>query len=393
MAENIEKLVGEAVESLQKFKGDYTEQSQKNNDRIKAIEDNLASVSKKSDLEAIMTDIKSLREDLNGMATKKPKEDPRLIKSMAEHLEEAFNQPEIKAALEKQARKESATVSVSMNYKDVGPMTIANNLTGSTGVPTYQPGIVPAPSEPLHLRQIIGVFPSATDNYHFIRHNESIGEGAFAYQTNELSAKAQVDYDFTDVTVTLNPLAAYLKVSRKMLRNVPALAAYLGQYLPEQYLQAEDDQGYTAFNTVSGKTTGSTAGNWDGILETIGLVEDQKYSVNGIVVKPSVYYTLLAYKGSTYDYNMPGVVTMENGVMRVNGIPVFKATWVPDDTALIGDWRTFKIIQSEALSVRSTDTDQDDFIKNRITYLCECVQGFAIERPAALSEIDLGFSS
>jgi hypothetical protein len=43
--------------------------------------------------------------------------------------------------------------------------------------------------------------------------------------------------------------------------------------------------------------------------------------------------------------------------------------------------------------VRSTEFDGYNFSENNITYRCEAVVGYAVERPAAFSIIDLGFSA
>lgn len=392
MAKTLDEMVQDVASSFAdlRTKSETASAEQKAKiDQLEAKLGNMATVEAITDLKnSIQTQFDELA------ASQKQPKDTRSVKSLREHLAAAFE--EKKTILNSQAsggKGSGQPFELKLETKAVGDMTLAGNLSGSTGVPTYQPGIVAVPNAILHMRAVTGVLPSATDTYHFIRHNETVGEGSIAVQGTENTAKSARDYDFTDVTVNLNPLAGIVVVSRKMLRNIPALAAYLGQYLPEDYLQAEDAAAYTALSGTSGLTTGSTTGNWDGILETIGILGDAKYDVNAVIVRPSVYYTLLAYKGSTYDYNMPGVVTMEGGVMRVNGIPVFKANWVPADTAVIGDFSKFKIIQSEALNVRSTEFDGYNFSENNITYRVEAVVGYAVERPAAFSIIDLGFSA
>jgi HK97 family phage major capsid protein len=277
--------------------------------------------------------------------------------------------------------------------KTVGVMQINTNLSGSSGVPTYAPGIVAVPNTPRHLTELIATVPSATDLYHYIRHDETIGEGSFDWHApNANIAKPQRDYDFTDVTVTLQDLAAYTKITRNMLRNIPALESYLSQYLPEDYYNAEDSKGYAAL-VAAAATVGSTAGGYNGLLETIGILGDVKYGVNGIVMRPSVIYSLMATQDTVSGYTVPGAVMVDNfGILRINGVPVYAATWVAADTAVLGDWRYFKKIQSQGLNVRSTEFDQDDFVKNRVTFRTEATIGFAIERPAAFSVIDMGFS-
>jgi HK97 family phage major capsid protein len=292
------------------------------------------------------------------------------------------------------ADRDIKSVKFKIDAKTVGVMTIPTNLVGSSGVPTYAPGIVPVPNEPRHLTSLIATVPSATDLYHYIRHDETIGEGSFDWHNpNNNTSKATRDYDLTDVLVTLQTLASHTKITRNMLRNIPALQSYLSQYLPEDYYNAEDTKGYAAL-VAAAATVGSTAGGYNGLLETIGILGDARYGVNGIVTRPSVIYALMATQDAYSGYTVPGAVMVDNfGMLRINGVPVYSATWVAADKAAIGDWRYFKKIQSEGLNVRSTEFDQDDFVKNRVTFRTEATIGFAIERPAAFSIIDMGFSA
>jgi len=403
MAESIEQMLEKANTQLAEMKAASVTATAEQKAKITALELQIDELKANKGMKAedvaaaitaaVKTATDDMQKQLDEAAAKQKQNLPATPVSMAEHILKALkDQPDhTKSNLVGGKGGQRKEFALQLETKTVGDMTLAVNLVGSTGVPTYQPGIVGVPFYPIHFRQLTGVLPSETDTYHFIRHDESIGEGGFAVQSTENTAKSQRDYDFTDVTVNLNPLAGIVVVSRKMLRNIPALAAYLGQYLPEDYLQAEDALAYTALSGSSGLTTGHSGYGWMSIIATIGDVEDAKYYVNGIVVRPRTFYTLLSYRGTTYDFNLPGVVTMENGIMRVNGIPVYKAVWVPTDKCIVGDWTRMKIIQSEALNVRSTEFDGYNFSENNITYRCEAVVGYAVERPAGFSIIDLGF--
>lgn len=403
MAKTLEELLAEANTNLEKMKTENATASLETKKQIDALEAKLKEIptTKGITVEEVKAQIDAavkaatddLQKQLDEAATRQKESKATAPVTMREKLEAAFRADPKHLSTNLvggDGGGQRKDFTLKLEAKD---MTLAVNLVGSTGVPTYQPGIVAVPFAPIHFRELTGVLPSETDTYHFIKHDESIGTGGFAVQSTEGTAKSNRGYTFTDVTVNLNPLAGIVVVSRKMLRNIPALAAYLGQYLPEDYLQAEDALAYAALVAASGKTVGDYGYGWMSILATIGSIEDAKYFVNGIVVRPKDYYRLLSYRGTTYDFNLPGVVTMENGVMRINGIPVYKATWVPADTCIIGDWTRMKIIQSEALNVRSTEFDGYNFSENNITYRCEAVVGYAVERPAGFSIIDLGFLS
>lgn len=273
-----------------------------------------------------------------------------------------------------------------IQLKAVGDMTIAANLTGA--IPnTYRSEIVPVPFEMVHFRSLVTVTPSETDSYHFYRH--SIGEGSIEFQNQELETKAQFDEDLTEVTVNLNYLAGWLRISRKMLRNFKGLQGYLSRWIPERYYEREDTKAYQAL--ISGATGLTDTTGTDivsQIIRTIGLQKKAKYKVNGIVMDGAVWAKLLTYKASTSgEFTMPiGTITISpSGQLMILGIPVYTASWVGGDEVLIGDWTSFEIVQSESLSLQFFEQDGTNVRENKITARIEASIGFAFLQPAAMS--------
>jgi HK97 family phage major capsid protein len=274
--------------------------------------------------------------------------------------------------------------------KTVGTMTVADNLTGNIPY-TYREGIVPVPFENIHVRNLFAVTPSETDSYHFYRH--TVGEGQINFQGNELYAKAQIDEDLTEVTVNLDYLAGFLKISRKMLRNFTALRAYIGRWLPERYYQREDTKAYQAM--IAGATGATDTTGTDiisRIIRTIGAQKQARYNPNAIIIDGNVWAKILTFKASTSgEFTQPiGVVNiLPNGQMTICGIPVYTASWVGGDEAIIADSRYFEIIQSEGLSVQFFEQDSDNVQKNQLTVRVEASVGFAVLDGAAISVLAL----
>jgi len=271
-----------------------------------------------------------------------------------------------------------------MQLKTVGDMTIGANLTGN--IPnTYRGGIVPVPFEMIHMRALVSVTPSETDSYHFYRHTQ--GEGSIAFQVQELETKAQIDEDLAEQTVNLNYLAGWLRISRKMLRNFKGLQGYLSRWLPERYYQKEDTKAYQALiSAATGVADASGTDMISIIIRTIGKQKKAKYNVNGIVIDGEVWAKLLTYKASTSgEFTQPiGVVTISPaGQLMICGVPVYTASWVGGDEAIIGDWNYFEIIQSEGLSLQFFDQDGTNVRENKITARIEASVGFAVLDPAA----------
>lgn len=279
-----------------------------------------------------------------------------------------------------------------LKLKAVQNMTVIGNVNTGVVPNTYRSGIVPQPFENIHLRDIVTVTPSETDSYHFYRH-ATTGEGAITWQGNENGQKAQFDEDLLEVTVNLDYLAGYLVISKKMLRNFTALSAYLNRWLPEKYYQKEDTKGYQAIiASASGATNLDTGGGMiQAIIRTIGAQKKAKYNVNGIVVDGATWANILTYKTTTGEFTMPiGVVSVRpDGTLMILGIPVYTASWVGGDEALIGDWRYFEIIQSEGLQVGFFEQDGDNVKYNRVTVRVEASVGFAVLDPAAISVLSL----
>ncbi len=283
-----------------------------------------------------------------------------------------------------------------MTLKAVQDMTVIGNVSTGVVPNTYRPGIVPVPFEMVHMRNLVNVTPSETDSYHFFRH--SVGEGAITFQGNENGTKAQFDEDLTEVTVNLDYLAGFLKISRKMLRNFSALQAYISRWLPEKYYQAEDTKAYQALiaSATGVQDTSITGGFIQVIIRTIGKQKKAKYNVNGIVVDGEVWANILTYKASgSGEFTMPiGVVTISpTGQLLICGIPVYTASWVGGDEAIIGDWRYFEIIQSEALSLGFFEQDGTNVQQNKITVRIEASVGFAMLDPRAFVVADLANAS
>ena len=105
------------------------------------------------------------------------------------------------------------------------------------------------------------------------------------------------------------------------------------------------------------------------------------YDPNGIVMNPADYATLLA--ACTADSQSCGV-TYTNNEMFINGVPVFKASWVTAGDYVVGDWSYARKIVVDGLAVEFFEQDQDNVIKNMITARVEARVCFAVEAPACL---------
>jgi HK97 family phage major capsid protein len=282
---------------------------------------------------------------------------------------------------------------VKFDVKAVADMTGANNSLAAISsriVPSYSTTIADAPGSLLHFRNIAPVVQSATGQYIFPRY--SGGEGAFASQTTHASAKAQVDMDFTMVSVTCDYLAGFVRVAKQMMQDLPFLQSYVPGRLQEDYLSAEDAAFYTALSgaaTGSSTITGTPTVDAEQILGWVANLKAANHVPNGIVLNPKDWYKILVTKPSSY--SVPGGFQIgTDGNIRIAGVPVFESTFIAEDKVLVGDWSKVNIIQAEGLSIEAFEQDADNVTKNLVTVRAEARVGLAVLRPEAFVFGDLG---
>jgi HK97 family phage major capsid protein len=301
------------------------------------------------------------------------KEESRVSLSYADHINSIKS--EIANGIEKgygqikeAARTNGKGFAYDLDLKAVGTMTIGNNLTGSVYTSYVDNPYLRAYVNP-HLRSVFNIVPVSTGSVSFPRGNTPVGEGSFGKQT-EGSAKPQVDYDVTVVNTALSFIAGYAKVSRQMIDDLPFLQAYLQQSLIEDFQKAEDTYYLNAIAASATAGVSSGANTAEKFIDYVAQLGSANWTANLALTTHAGWAGLLKTKPS--DYSVPGGMTIDNnGNVRIVGIPVIPHSLVTASKIYVMDTSKFAIAQQSGLAVRSTEFDQDDFIKNLITFRCE----------------------
>jgi HK97 family phage major capsid protein len=301
------------------------------------------------------------------------KTESKVATSYAEHInsikaeianvvEKGYN--DIKSAV----RNGGKGFSADLDLKAVGTMTISNNLTGSVYTSYVDNPALRSFVNP-HLRSVFNIIPVSTGSVSFPRGNTPVGEGSFGKQT-EGSAKPQVDYDVTVVNTALSFIAGYAKVSRQMIDDLPFLQAYLQQSLIEDFQKAEDTYYLNAIAASATAGVSSGANTAEKFIDYLAQLGAANWTANIALTTHAGWAGLLKTKPS--DYSVPGgMVIDQNGNVRIAGVPVIPHSLVTASKIYVMDSTKFAIAQQSGLAVRSTEFDQDDFIKNLITFRCE----------------------
>ncbi len=332
----------------------------------------------KSELEATKASISVVKDEIEKLEAKqnRSKMNQTEVKGFNASLADAIEQNGDNLA--KLARGEQKRSSFILDTKAVGNMTEAVNLTGDI-TRQYANQVYALPSRKVHLRSLL---PIGTINQGlFTFPYESGGEGAPAAQTQG-SAKAQVDFDITMKDAAAQYIAGYVRISRQMLDDIPAMTSFLQSRLLEKYLIAEDAQILSGDGTapnlqgildVATAATGAATVDVEQLVQAIAQLESSNYSATGIMVNPTDWAAIMNTKNTNAAYSLPAsTVVTTDGNVSIAGIPLYKSTAIAVDKFLVGDWSMgAQIMQNQGISVQFSEMDGDNFTKNLITVRVE----------------------
>ena len=241
-------------------------------------------------------------------------------------------------------------------------------------------------------------------------------EGALEYATGkpygfdtvaEGTAKPQVSFaDPTAVTVALTKIAAFIKETNEYIDDAPFLASAINgrllNYLrlrEEAFLLAE----LAGTSGIQADTTSWTNGDMadaqaiaDIIFAKMMAVQQQSgFAADAIIMNPAVWQTLRLGKLSATNAYIGGGYFADGQGKQIWGVPVYLSTFVdaPVSGSAKGDiWvGSFKacasVVSKGGVSVEATNSDQDDFIKNKMTIRAEERLALAVRRPAGFCKI------
>lgn len=336
--------------------------------KVDQINENMVKANKTA--EEAMSELKEAKATFGKLQLDKSK---KIVNSYADHINSIKS--DIGAAVEKgwidiknAARGNGKGFNFELDTKAVGVMLTSGNLTGDTYTSYVDNAYMRSFVNP-HLRSVFNILPVATGSVSFPRGNVPVGEGSFGKQT-EGSDKAQLDYDVTVVNTVLSFIAGYAKVSRQMIDDLPFLQAYLQQSLIEDFQRAENTQYLNAIASLATAGVSSGANTAEKLIDYVAQLGAANFNANLALTTHAGWSAMLKTKPS--DYSLPGgMVIDQNGNVRILGIPVVPHSQVTASKIYVLDTSKYAIAQQSGLAVRSTEFDQDDFIKNLITFRCE----------------------
>ena len=268
-------------------------------------------------------------------------------------------------------------------------------------------GIIPPYLLPLSLLDII---PTGTTDSNIIQYVQVSAIPGYAAEVAELTPKPQEGITLVDATAPVRTIAGWIKMARQAMDDIPTLATMINSLLPFDVrrrlmvqMLAGNGTGQNLRGILSTAGIGAPASVTgmnvaDGILAALTTVVLSDADPNFVAMNPLTTQKLLGLKATNtgdgtgtvgafdYVYGSPGGY----GMQSIWGLRITSNRAVPQATPLVGDSSGATLLMRQGVNVKTSDSDQDDFINNRVTILAECRAAFPVWRPSAFATAPLG---
>jgi len=321
-------------------------------------------------------------------------EAPAAAKSLGEHfLKHA--EPKLKAV----ARGSRFTVDA--------PEFKASTPTVTTGLSQVQyGGVVGLPLQrPTVADLLLSGNISGNAYTYFVEGAVTGGPGAVA----ESSLKPELSGQFTPVTEALTKLAGWSKESDELIEDFSALSSVVESRLVSRLAIAEEAQLLNGSGTApslrgilnrTGIQTETQAvapdSAQDAIFRAITKVQTATFlDADFIVINPADYQALRLAKDANGQYFGGGFFSGEYGNGGVTaqpnlwGLRTVVTSAIAAKTVLVGSGQAAQVFRKGGVRVDMANTNEDDFINNRVTVRAEERLLLAVYRPSAYVKVTL----
>jgi len=338
----------------------------------------------KAEVKTLAEDFKSLNAQLTELAQKSTDGFKALEVAKAKTAGEEFIASEdFKSFVQNKSRNASMRVELKN--------TVLSDAT--TTWSTRREGIIPLATLPLTLRQVIPSMPVSGNLV------ETMKEASWTNDAVEVAqgaAKPESDITFAKANVTIETVAHWIKVSKQMLDDAPAVASYINVRLADGLAQRVDRQlflGDGVSPNISGLTdTGNfvaytpTAG--DNLVDAINRIKYTMwaagYMPDTVIINPATWGNMERTREGTgtgqYLYGLPAT----QAGMNPWGLQVVLSNHCPVANILVADLRGSTMLYNRQGTTIEVGFVNDDFTKNLVTIRAEERLALGVDRPAGL---------
>jgi HK97 family phage major capsid protein len=283
---------------------------------------------------------------------------------------------------------------------------VKNTLTGSdtTVAPDRKPGIVSGAAQPLTLETLLPSTPTSSNAIEFTKEASFTNAAA---EAAEGAAKAESALTWTLVNMPVSTVAHWIKISRQLSLDAPALASYVNARMVYGVNRRVETQ-LAVGNGTSPNINGMfNAGNFtahgyaDAALGTIlkkfvlirKIMADlviAGYAPDAILLNPADFAQMEVDQIQAGTSNVVRFNINAAGQQTLFGLPVYQSVGVTADNVAVGAFaQAYMVYNREGVVVDLSESDSDNFTKNLITVRAERRLALATEVPAAVRYGDI----
>lgn len=291
---------------------------------------------------------------------------------------------------------------------------VKNTILGEGGSPQdpentlvpqdRMPGIVPGAFRAL---TILDFVPTGGTSSNQMEYTRELAWTNNAAERAEGVEKAESDLTFELVNDPVRTIAHWLKVSKQVMDDAPALSSYVDrrlrhgvrQRLQRQIVQGNGTSPNLAGITASGRHTAFTPESGEIALDALNrakyAVIAADYTPNFIWMNPADWGEIERTKVGTGDSRYAvgdgnGLSYINNGMTpMVWGLPVVASNDIPSGEFILGDSNAFQLFMRQGAVVEMFEQDEDNVQHNLLTIRAEVRAAMCVFTPAAIRHGDL----
>lgn len=263
----------------------------------------------------------------------------------------------------------------------------------TTVFPEQRPGVIAGNFAPLTIRQLFRAVPVSTNMVNSLRELAWTNSAAEASQG---AAKNESDLTFEQYNVPITTVAHWIKVSKQLLEDAPAITAYidtrlrdgLAQRIDAQLLNGNGTSPNLSGLTDSGNFTAYTPTSDDLLVDAINRAKYALWAVgrmpDTVIVNPATWGSMERTREGAgtgqYLYGAPGTIAGSNPF----GLRVVLSNNMPAAKFLVGALDSSTVLYNRTGAVVEAGYVGSDFTNNLVTLRCEERLGLGVERASGI---------
>jgi len=278
---------------------------------------------------------------------------------------------------------------------------IKNTITGQSGSPAANSDTIVAPQRQVGIvsgafrtLRIRDVMPSGTTSSNLVEYTRELAFTNSAAETAEGATKPEAALTFELVSAPVKTIAHWLKLSKQVMDDAPALASYVDTRLrygvdlriDQQLLNGNGTGQNIGGLAKAGNHTAFTPSSGDNAIDSINraiyAVAAADYNATAIILNPADWGAIERTKTNddAYVFGAP-----QKLAPTLWGLPVIATNTMTAGKFMVGAFdMAAQVWNRQGTVVEMSEADDTNFQKNLVTVRAEARLALAIYRPASI---------